>query len=281
MTLYRSLLLCVLSITVVLVAACGAGSSVKTPFVPTRVVIFGDAFSDMTSGAQYTVNGGTAINNWAAQVASSYGIALISKNAAGNAKVATIAAQVAGFSYQSDDLVLINAGLRDIIDDAQASTNSAAANGDAFAEVIRTMVASGAKHIAVANVYDISKAPYGKGATLVRAFNDALKANLGSATKSYIADNVRLIDTELYMNLVVGLPATYGFTDATTVVCTLTDSNLGIGLDINAKLCNIGNVGATYTSTYDNYVFADKIHPTPAFHRSFGTYAYGQIVSRW
>lgn len=281
MTIFRTIQTITLSALTLLLLACGSGSTVKEPFVPTRVVVFGDALSDMTTGAQYTVNGSGAVDNWAAQVAASYSITTIVKKAAGNAKVADLAAQTAGFAYLSGDLVLINAGFRDLIDDAQANTNTATAKGDAYAEVIRSMVAAGAKHIAVSNIYDISKTPYGKGAALVRAFNDALKANLGSATKSYIGDNVRLIDTELYMNLVVAAPASYGFTDATSVVCTLTDSNLGIGTDINAKLCTASNVGVAYTSTYNNYVFADKIYPTPAFHRALGGYAYSQIVARW
>jgi outer membrane lipase/esterase len=281
----HSLYLLTLALVTALVSGCGAGASVKDPFVPTRIVVFGDALSDMTSGAQYTVNGGTEVSNWAAQVATSYGITSVVKNAMGNAKVADIATQVAGFSYQSGDLVLINAGMRDLIDDAVAGTNNANAKGLAFADVIRNMVGAGAKHIAVINTYDLAVTPYGratgKGVGLARAFNDALKADLQNPQKTYISDNVYLIDTELHMNRVNAAATQYSFTDATTVVCTLTDSNLGIGLDINSKLCTTANVGASYTSTYNNYVFADKIYPTPAFHRSFGSYAHALISTRW
>lgn len=281
MILVRPFSYLVLMLIVVLTAACSAGSSVKDPFVPTRIVVFGDALSDLTVGAQYTVNGDTPINNWAMQVASSYNVTSIVKNAVGNTTVANLATQVAGFAYQSGDLVLINAGFRDLINDAEAGTNTAAAKGDAFAEIVRGMVAAGAKHVVVANVYDLAKTPYGKGAGLARAFNDALKNNLGSPVKTYIADNIRLIDTELHMNLVVGGFVTYGFTSATDVVCTMTDAGLGIGSAVNSKLCSKANVGASYTSTFDKYVFADKIYPTPAFHRSFGVYAYSQIFTRW
>jgi outer membrane lipase/esterase len=281
----HSLYLLTLALMTALVSGCGAGASVKDPFVPTRVVVFGDGLSDMTSGAQYTVNGGTEVNNWAAQVAAGYGVSSMVKKAAGNAKVSDIATQVAGFSYQSGDLVLINAGMRDLIDDAVAGTNTATAKGTAFSDVIRGMVAAGAKHIVVANVYDLAATPYGratgKGTGLARAFNDALKSELQNPSKPYISDNVYLIDTEKYMINASSLTTQYGFTDATSFVCTLTDSNLGIGLDVNSKLCTTANVGASYTTSYNSYIFADKIYPTPAFHRGFGNFAYGFISTRW
>jgi phospholipase/lecithinase/hemolysin len=291
-----------------LLAACGS-STVNEPFKPTRVVIFGDGLSDTTTNAQYTVNGDGSVNNWARQVAASYGVSVVSfaqgnaristATGAGGVAVTTITAQAAGFSYQAGDLVVMNGGFSDLIAEANTatgganSTANAAAYGTALGNLVRSMVAAGAKHIAVANIYDLSKAPAAgiltnlatqnsnsRGA-LVAAFNDALKTNLGSASLTYIGDNVRLLDAEAYLNTVRATPTTYGFVDTSTVACSSNDAANGIGLGtakVNSKLCTTGTLAQT---AYNSYVFADSVYPTPAFHRAWGDNAYAQILARW
>lgn len=288
MTLYRSLQLCVLSITVVLVAACGAGSSVKDPFAPNRLVVFGDGLNDASATA-FTVNDGST-NNWSLQIAASYPTPITSfvKNAAGNALVAAVAAQVSTFggAYQSGDLTVMSAGFRDLIDLGQGSQSiaSATALGDAYANAVRAAVANGAKHVAVSNVYDFSASYAAQGGlasaatmkSLIRAFNDALKTNLGSSTAAYLGDNVRLIDAEYYMNLVFATPTSYSFTDASTLACTSLGATTGVGT-IDSSICNANTVIANYNS----YVYADAVYLTPAAHRSLGGYAYGLLLTRW
>jgi outer membrane lipase/esterase len=291
----------------VLLSSCGA-SSIKDPFVPTRVVVFGDSLSVISTTAAFTVND-ASVNNWARQIATSYGVTTIVSNAVANATVAGVAAQVTAFgaNFQDGDLVVISAGFRDIINDAQAATNTSAASGVAYANVIRTLVANGAKHVAVTNVYALEGTPAaailtnlsasvtlpsGQPGTRTRAFNDALKSNLGSTVLSYIGDNVRLVDAELYLNLVRTVPATYSYVDATTVVCGVgaTDAGAGIGIganQVNSSLCTAATINPLATSVayttpaYNNYVFADAIYPTPTFHRGFGAYVHSQLVTRW
>jgi phospholipase/lecithinase/hemolysin len=299
-TLHRFVALAVL-VASGLLASCGS-SSIKDPFVPTRVVVFGDSFSVVSTTAAYTVNDATT-NNWAKQIADTYGVTSVDKHAVGNATVADVAAQVAAFgsAYQAGDLVIVSAGYRDIIDDATAGTSTAAAKGTAFANVIRSIVANGAKHVAVANAYRLDGTPAaiilpalagtvalsnGQSGTRVRAFNDALKSNLGSPILSYIGGNVRLLDTEYYMNLVLGAPNGYSFADATTVACNSPGTGIGVGT-IDSSACTpatlnpLANATTYNADLYDNYVFADNVYPTPAFHRAFGAYVYAQLVARW
>jgi phospholipase/lecithinase/hemolysin len=238
--LTRVLTLCLFTLTTLL-ASCGS-STITDQFKPTRIIVFGDSFSDLTANNQYTVND-SSTNNWASQVASSYGVSTIVKLAAGNALVSDVQTQVNTFgaAYQAGDLVLVSAGYRDIINDAAAGANTAATKGTAYATLIRTMVTNGAKHIAAANVYDLSKSPAataavaptaanlaalggGSRGTLITAFNDALKTNLGSATLTNVGDNVRLVDLEAYFNAVRAAPATYSFLDTTTVACNSNDA---------------------------------------------------------
>jgi outer membrane lipase/esterase len=303
-----------------LVAACSS-STIKDPFHPTRIVIFGDALSDTTANAQYTVNDGL-VNNWAKQIAAAYGVAdaNVVSYAKGNARVVnpigaagvavtSVTAQTAGVTYQSGDLVIINAGFSDVIAEAAGanSITNAAAAGTAYANLIRSMVAAGAQHIAVANMYDLSKTPAalltpttatltnlaartGARGVLVQAFNDALKSNLGNSSIGYIGDNVRLIDVEYYTNLVLAVPTGYSFVDSTTIACNSMDAGAGIGIgagQVNASLCKPSTLNAAANATtysanlYDNYMFADAVYPTPAFHRTLGNYAYSQLVLRW
>jgi phospholipase/lecithinase/hemolysin len=233
-------------------------------------------------------------------------VTTIVSNAAPNATIADVAAQVAAFgsNYQAGDLVLISAGFRDVINDAVAGTNTAAASGVAYANVIRTMVANGAKHVGVTNIYALDATPAavtvpnlavpvaltsGTG-TRTRAFNDALKSNLGSTVLSYIGDNVRLVDAELYLNLARSNLAGYAYVDATTVVCNSVDAGTGIGIgvgQINSSLCTAATINPAATATtyttpaYNNYLFADRVYPTPTFHRGFGVYVHAQLVARW
>jgi len=282
-------------------------------------VVFGDAFSDLTASNQYTVND-SSTNNWASQIAASYGVSVVSyakgnaritnATGAGGVAVTSVTAQVAGFAYQAGDLVVINAGFSDLIAEA-AGTNTIAnaeSYGTALGNLVRSMVANGAKHIVVTNVYDLSKTPAalltGTAATnlavqnsnnrgvLVTAFNDKLKSNLGSSSPSYIGDNVRLVDLEAYFNLIRASSTAYSFVDTTTVTCNSNDATaapggIGIGTNqMNSKSCTTANAtggaATTYTTpAYNNYVFADAVYPTPAFHRAWGSYVYAQLIARW
>ncbi len=292
--LTRTLTLGLLSLSALLVS-CGS-SEIHDPFRPTRVVVFGDSFSFISTTVAYTVNDSTT-NNWASQIASHYSVTNIVNRAAANALVTDVQTQVNTFgaNYQAGDLVVVSAGYRDIINDARNSTNNATANGTAYANLIRSLVTNGAKHIAVSGVYDLSKAPAagiqtnlatltGARGALIAAFNDALKSNLGSATLTNVGEYVRLLDLEAYFNAVRASPTSYSFLDTTTVTCNSNDASaapggLGIGTNqINSSLCGTGTLAQ---AAYNSYVFADAVYPTPAFHRSWGTNAYNQLIARW
>jgi len=282
-----------------LLTACSGSSTINDPFKPTRIVVFGDSMSFISTTVAYTVND-SSMNNWASQIASSYGVSTIVKNAAANALVSDVQTQVNTFgaAYQAGDLVIVSAGYRDIINDASAGTNTATTKGTAYANLVRSMVTNGAKHVAVANLHDLSKTPAasltGTGATtatnlaaqngnsrgnLIAAFNDALKSNLGSASLAYIGDNVRLLDLEAYYNLVRASPTSYSFTDITTITCNSAGNTVGVGNgQIDSSACGTGTLAQ---ASYNSYVFADAVYPTPAFHRLWGSKAYTDLTARW
>lgn len=304
-TLSRSIHTAALLAALALVG-CGAGS-VKDPYnapayaggvaaaTPSTasVVLFGDGISDLTAGSQYTVNDDTGIKNWAVQVASGYSVPAngILSYAAGNALVSAVASQVtaAGAIYGRDPLVLISGGYRDVINAAEAGSSqavavaAASAAGTAYAEVARSAVALGAKHVLILNMYNLALTPYqtqgGRTATthplsqMVRAFNDAMKSNLGNVDKPYVGDMIRIANAEQYMGAIFTSPVANGFTDATTMVCSTAVGDLGIsGIALSSKGCTSTTLTAPATATtYNNYIFADPVNLTPAAHRSMGT----------
>jgi phospholipase/lecithinase/hemolysin len=271
-----------------LLNACGSGS-VKDPFSPTRLVVFGDNLSVRTVGARYTVNTSGGVDNWADQIASSYAASTFVSNAAANALVPAVATQISTFggAYQASDLVVISAGFRDLINLGQTAGTvaSATALGDAYANVVRSIIANGAQHVAVTNVYDFSVSYNARGGTasaatmktLIRAFNDALKINLGNASNPVPGTVVALIDTEAYMNLLIGSPTAYALTDSTTLACTVSGTSVGIGSAADSSVCTAANAIAGY----NNYLYADAVYPTPAVHRLIGSNAYALLKARW
>ena len=298
-----------------LLAACGS-STTESAIAPERFIAFGDANSDVgQKGTRYTVNDGS-VNNWTLQVAANYGKPLaaasaggksyavgnarvkIKPDAAGNASTATITEQIDTFlasgSFGASDVVFLSGGISDVIAGmaaVQAGTQTEAAMvaaarqaGEDMAAQVRRLVAAGAKYVVVTGTYDLSKTPWaktiGREALLADAssrFNDGLLVGIVD-----LGANALYVDLAYYVNLYTGVPANYGFNNATTAVCTSVDATNGIGIgagQVNSALCTASTLlpGVSQTS----YVFADPVYLTPSAQRQFGTYAYDRLRARW
>ncbi|MNV09807.1 hypothetical protein D3C71_1003120 [compost metagenome] len=256
------------------------------------------------------------MNNWTLQVAANYGKPLaaasaggksyavgnarvkIKPDAAGNASTATITEQIDTFlasgSFGASDVVFLSGGISDVIAGmaaVQAGTQTEAAMvaaarqaGEDMAAQVRRLVAAGAKYVVVTGTYDLSKTPWaktiGREALLADAssrFNDGLLVGIVD-----LGANALYVDLAYYVNLYTGVPANYGFNNATTAVCTSVDATNGIGIgagQVNSALCTASTLlpGASQTS----YVFADPVYLTPSAQRQFGTYAYDRLRARW
>ena len=130
-----------LALAAAALAGCGGGTAIE-PFAPTRIVVFGDESSVITSdGRKYTVN---ALNSttgaidcasnplWIQTLASAFGLVFAECNtgnvaaptgkiyAAAGAKVADVKAQIEGFlateSVNSKTLLTVLAGANDILE---------------------------------------------------------------------------------------------------------------------------------------------------------------------
>ncbi|MES2940476.1 MAG: SGNH/GDSL hydrolase family protein [Pseudomonadota bacterium] len=310
----RRAALCAATASALLLAACGSGS-IESQLHPSRMVVFGDAFADVgQTGTRYTVNDGS-INNWTLQLASRFGVTVApavggglgyatgnarvnsKPDAAGNAATPTVKEQVdaflAGNAVQSNDLIVLNAGIADVVAEVAQFNAGAETRDQLIADVkqagtdlgaqVRRLVNAGASHVVVVGTYNLSKSPWAtqtaQQSLLEEAslrFNDQLLLSIVD-----LGAKVLYVDLALYYNLVVAAPTGYEMTNSTDTVCTSIDPGPGIGTgagQVNSALCTPATVGGLNAL---NYVFADRLYPTPHAHRLFGDYAYDRISQRW
>lgn len=296
--------------------ACGSGT-IESALTPKRFISFGDGFSDVgQNGSRYTVNDGS-FNIWTAQLANSFGLGLMAVSAGGtsyaqgNARVTnttdaagktttlSVTQQIDKFlatgSFGLTDVVLINGGISDTIAEmaalnagtqtsAQMITNVGQAGVD-LANQIQRLVKAGAKYVVVAGAYNMGKSPWAIAntaqtvniSTASAKFNEQLLVNIVN-----LGANVLYVDAAYYFNLITNAPTAYALLDSTSVTCTSTDPNNGIGIgtgQVNSSLCNTGTIATGLD--YTKYTFADLIYFTPAANILFGTYAYTRLRARW
>ena len=312
--LRRGVLLAACAASLVL-AACGSGS-IESQLSPTRVVAFGDGFADLgQAGPRFTVNDGT-VNNWTEQVALGFGLPLVPVSKGGksyataharvvakpddvsNAATATVKQQIDSFlatnTIGSNELYLVNAGTSDLIaagvlvkagtltaDQLVAGARQA---GRDLAAQARRLVDSGARNVVVVGPYNLGRSPWAIGAGIGSAletasarFNDEMLIALVD-----LGDRVLYVDAALQFNLMIANPSAFAMTDSTKPVCTSVDPGPGIGIgsgEVSSALCTPATVLSG--EVYNNYLFADKVYPTPRGQNKFGDYAFQRIRSRW
>jgi hypothetical protein len=180
-----------------LLAACGGGSSQFDPFVPGRLLVFGDEDSSLDpNGRSYSVNalGENGLLNcqgnpiWVQQLAGVYGFVFAECNptfepnprarmlAVPGAKVADVAAQVeaqvAAGGFRDKDLATVLAGTNDLLElyaqypglNEATLLAEARARGQRLAQVVNRLVALGAK-VVVSDVPDLGVTPFARAET--------------------------------------------------------------------------------------------------------------------
>jgi outer membrane lipase/esterase len=305
---------------ITLLASCGGGT-IESALKPTRMVAFGDAITDLgtgaASGGRYTVNDGIG-NVWAERVANSYGVTLASATnggqgyARGNARVIakpdaagsnttlSVKEQVDAYLgangglFAATDVVLIGAGYGDVIAEMAAFTAGTSSREQLLSNVkqagrelglqVRRLTAAGAKYVVVSGTYNLGKSPWAVAIGQTGLLTDASFAFNDQFLISVVdlGANVLYADAALHYNLVIGSPAAYSFTDSTTVVCNSVDAGPGIGIGRG----QVNSALCTPTTIvagldYNRYLFADRVYPTPRGQQLFGDYTVSRMKSRW
>ena len=265
-----------------------------------NVVVFGDSLSDSGNVGRFTTNPDPV---WSERVAQTFGSSGMNSLAGGsnyafagacvnpdqNAycksdeifPVPRVPAQIALYLSQSggsadpNALYAIWGGVNDVADSAENDPLNAARQTMTAAGVnvaqIRDLQDSGARHILVSNLPDISKSPYAislgqiaqRGLPqLVAVYNKVLHDGIREREDGIVPINVFALFNEIVEN-----HETYGFTDITGKACR--DPNNPNANAANSFTC--GPEGSGSPVTYESganrqYLFADGSHPSGATH---------------
>lgn len=262
-----------------LLVACGGGEDIVDRFTPSRGVL-------MDAGA----------SSWSLVVLAGYGaVPLLAANGGVEASLASVPvaagrgtaslaqridALLASGGVSASDLVIVSAGVPDILAETQGaqSTDAMAALGQAMADQVRRLVDAGATHVLVANAYDVGKTPLFRNTPqeavatrLTRTFNDRLKLAMVD-----LGDNVLLVDAEEYVNrVVITGGASYSLNNVSNPACA--GSTVGLG-SVSASSCTSGAFG---TNNPAFHLFYDPVYLTPAGQKLFGDYALALLRERW
>lgn len=307
-------LLALASASALVLAACGSGS-IESQLQPARIVVFGDGFADVgQTGKRYTVND-NGINMWTQEVAASFGITLApvatggtayatlnarvsaKPDAAGSSATPTVAEQIdtflAGNAITGNDLVIVNAGISDIVAEMAQVTAGTQTTDQLLADVrqagrdlgaqVHRLVAAGATHVVVVGPYDLGISPWARGAGQTSLLSEA-STRFNTELLVSIVDlgaTTLYVDAALLYNLMYNNPAVYSMGNSLDPVCNSVDAGVGIGIgagQVNSALCTTSTLIDT---NYGAYLFADRVYPAPAGHIKFGDYAYSRIRARW
>ena len=293
-----------------LLSACGGGDPV-VPFVPNRVLAFGDENSVITAeGRKYTVNGLSTDANgvktisctanplWIQQLANSYGLVFPECNpnavlnpasriyAIEGATVSNLAAQVdqhlAGDTFTSKDLVTLFVGQHDVLElyalypttPAEQLTASARAAGEALAAQVSRIADAGGK-VLVSTAPEMSLSPFAAAEDL--AAGDKSRSALLTALVAKFNEGLRVgiaseNGAEVAIMLTNELMQTmYKFPTSFAGMSNITAPACDEALAASVLDCTGDTLVTGATAT--NHLWADDTHLSPNGHAYIGSLA--------
>jgi phospholipase/lecithinase/hemolysin len=307
---------CALLVSSALLVSCG-GSQVEK-FQASRVMAFGDEYSVITAGgngSKFTINNATdcSLNPiWIQLVASTFGLVLDQCRgtftgtagktwAVAGAKVDGVRMQIDSFlaspgSFNGNDLVMVLAGMNDIIEQYQRydPSNPAAPTADTLigvveqrgtdlgAQIIR-ITDAGAKVI-ISTVPDLVTTPYAAAqkaafpldnryallSTLTKRFNAKLRLKLDEVKGG--GRSAGLIAADDLVQFVINSPSTYGYTNVTSKACISATPNC-----TDASLVPSDANGIVPTAV--TWLWADDFNLSPGGHAQLGQAAASRATS--
>ena len=291
----KHLALCALALTL---AACGGGGKIYQPFTPTVIYTFGDGLVDAgQTGTRYTINSTDQVNkptySLPEYVAKGYGLPLLPQAQGGNAwgqgksTVAVmqtqISARLAAGSFSDGDLIIISAGMEDVMRETESVLTGAVTlnvaettiknQAQALLNQLMALERAGARHIYVIPPYDMGRTPW--------AFN------LGQTYPGAAGLAGKLSDL-FYNQMLVESSSRYSFFPASLREQMKVYTNPASSYIATKPACK--SPGSTDASacfddnleiTPEQYVFADGYHPTPGILRSLAGLLRDGVQNRW
>jgi phospholipase/lecithinase/hemolysin len=155
--------------------------------------------------------------------------------------------------------------------------------GRELATQVRRLTDKGYSHVVVVGTYNLGRSPWAIGleqSSLLEAassrFNDQLLVSMVD-----LGAKVLYVDAALQFNLYTANAGSYTLSNVTTPVCTSIDPGPGIGTgagQIDSSECTTSTVAS---SNYGQYLFADRVYPTPRGHQLFGDNVQARIRERF
>jgi hypothetical protein len=242
---------------VFLLAGCGGGGSTFEPFVPTRIIAFGDAFSAIDplrpGFAKYTVRATstTTDDSVIGRIAAYYGKTVVASTsstqvvgatdnvsfAANQATISTVVTQINNFlstnTVSASDLYVITVGTWDIYNAYANSASAAVSDIPALVTAIQSLTSRGAAHVVIMGPINLTRTPWANangftntnliwGAGQNTSFNDALSTQLSAA---YTQDRKPVLFNTQYLSLFNNIAGTYGVQNSqlTVLINGITD----------------------------------------------------------
>lgn len=175
-----------------------------------------------------------------------------------------------GGNFRSDQIIFVMAGANDVFAQlgavnrgtapAAAIAAMAATAAELTAYVKNLIVGKGARYVAVINVPDISRTPFGAQQTAdIRNLIDTMVTTFNSQLQRGLADTPEVLYVDAYTvnRDQIANPAKYGIANAAVPACDLTPLKNPLG---SSLICNKDNL---ISGAIDNHYFADAVHPTP------------------
>ena len=294
-----------------LLLGCGGGT-VYQPLTPTAVYTFGDGFvDDGQTGSLFTIN---AINtaypvySMPAIIAAGYGIALKPQSQGGTAwgkggatiadTQVQIAAQEAINNFDNNSLVIVSAGMEDLMRETTNALNGTNSTATATANVqnlahalsaqLSNLLAHGATHVYVLPPYDMTLTPWMYTQQQTYAAAPSVWAGLYATFQSTL-----VADAEAINNQTQGLYLSPGFRTRMSIYADPTNlaNNAGTSIssialcaapgNVNASLCNYSTLITADPTQQPLYMFADNRHPVPNILALLAQAALTELHNRW
>lgn len=301
----KHLALCALTL---LLAACGGGGKIYQPFTPTVIYTFGDGLVDAgQTGKRYTINSTDQATkptySLPEYVARSYGLPMLPQAQGGNAwgqgksTVADLQTQIntrlAAGSFSDGDLIIISAGMEDVMRESESALNGTISLGIAMANVqaqgrqlvrqLEVLERAGARHIYVLPVFDMGRTPWARKLGLSNVNAVSVASALSEAfhnevlQESYRHSDIRYtlfsptMRTRMAQFTDIKFAPSTGITNVSDPVCKPPG-------DVDASACLDDNLVST---TPLQYAFADGYHLTPGILASLAAMTRDEVKNRW
>jgi outer membrane lipase/esterase len=181
-----------------------------------------------------------------------------------------------GGKFNGNEIVTLLAGGNEVFINIGLVQAMSQAGTELSDIVKKSILANGAKQVAVLLLPDVSITPFGKSQatdvqlilkSMVVAYNSALQTGLTGTT-------ALIVDTYTENQKQIANPAAYGLVDVSVPACDLSAKANPLG---SALVCSANNLkaGVDVSTT----LFADTVHPTPKGYKLVFDYVLKSMIS--